>query len=276
MLMLTSVSVKLAPVTLKPLVFARVKVMVELLLDTIVAGRKTLLTVGTAVPAATTLRIAVFEAGLDVVLELGPSTLLVTGTVTVQLPVAGMVSPVILRDVSPAPKLLPPAPAHVPPAGPATETVMPLGNVSMKDPAIGEPLAFARVKVMVEVPPEAMVAGKKTLVIVGTAGSAHGGTVIVSPVVDTVPPNARALPPHCTVLSIVIPAASITVPWKVEFAPSVVAPPGVHQTSQADGPLNVTTEPATVVSAPVILKMYVPLPPRVIPPVPIEAAPSMQ
>jgi len=151
-------------------------------------------------------------------------------------------------------------------------------SVSLKLALSGEPLAFARVKVMVEVPPDAMVAGKKTLVIVGAAGSAHGGTVIVSPVVETVPPNAKALPPHVIVLPIVIPEGSMTVPMKVEFAPSVVAPPGVHQTSHSDAPLlNATIELADVVSAPVILKMYVPLPLRVIvPPPPMEAAPSMQ
>ena len=101
----------------------------------------------------------------------------------------------------------------------------------------------------------------------------HDGTVIVSTSVETVPPNAKALPVQVTVLPMVIPAASMSVPTNVELAPSVVAAVGVQNTSQADAlPASVTTELATVVSAPVILKMYVPLPERVIPPAPMEAA----
>ena len=67
------------------------------------------------------------------------------------------------------------------------------------------------------------------------------------------------------------------VPLKVELAPSVAAAVGVQKTSQADAPpVNVTAELATVVSAPLILKMYVPAPSRVIPAVPMEAAPETQ
>ncbi len=92
-------------------------------------------------------------------------------------------------------------------------------------------------------------------VALGTVAHA-AGTVIVFAVVETVPPNAKALPCHDTVLPIVIPDASMSVPTKVEFAPSVVAAMGVHQTSQADAPpANVTIELAEVVSAPSILKM---------------------
>ena len=101
----------------------------------------------------------------------------------------------------------------------------------------------------------------------------HIEVVIVSVVVEIVPPNAKALPVHVIVLPIVIPEASISVPTNVEFAPSVVAEVGVQNTLQADAPLaKVTTESATVVSAPFILKMYVPLPERVIPPAPMDAA----
>jgi hypothetical protein len=96
---------------------------------------------------------------------------------------------------------------------------------------------------------------------------------MISVSVDTVPPNDKARPVHVTVLPIVIPASSMSVPANVEFAPSVVAPVGVQKTSHADAPpANVTTELATVVSAPSILKIYVPLPERVIPPDPIDAA----
>lgn len=96
---------------------------------------------------------------------------------------------------------------------------------------------------------------------------------MVSVVVETVPPNASALPVHVTVLPMVIPEASMSVPANVVFAPSVVAAFGDQNTSHADAPpASVTAELATVVSAPFIRKMYVPLPVSVIPPVPMEAA----
>lgn len=113
---------------------------------------------------------------------------------------------------------------------------------------------------------------------VGVAvGATHVDTVIASEVVETVPPKAKALPDHVTVLPIVIPAASMIVPMNVELAPSVVAAVGAQKTSQDDAPLvSVMPEFATDVSAPLTLKMYVPLPLKVIPPVPMDAAPEVQ
>ena len=105
----------------------------------------------------------------------------------------------------------------------------------------------------------------------------HVGAVIVSALDVMVPPYESALPVHPTVLPMVIPGSSISVPANVEFAPSVVAALGVQNTSQADTPAdNVTTEPATVFRAPTILNVYVPLPVSVMPPVPMDAAPVMQ
>ena len=108
-------------------------------------------------------------------------------------------------------------------------------------------------------------------------GATHEGTVIVSASVVTVPPKAKARPVNNAVLPIVIPEASIIVPLIVELAPSVVAEVGVQKTSQDDAPPgNVTEELATVVNAPLILKIYVPVPLREIPAAPIEAAPDTQ
>jgi len=107
-------------------------------------------------------------------------------------------------------------------------------------------------------------------------GIVHIGTVIVSVSVVTVPLNASALPVQDVVLPTVIPTSSMTVPANVLFAPRVVAKVGVQNTSQADGPLKVTTAPLAEVSAPVILKIYVPLPERVIPPAPIDVAAAIQ
>ena len=57
----------------------------------------------------------------DTIVVLGsvPGTLLVTTTVTVQEPFAGMVSPVNASAVWLVVKVLPAAPTHVPPAAPA-------------------------------------------------------------------------------------------------------------------------------------------------------------
>jgi len=84
----------------------------------------------------------------------------------------------------------------------------------------------------------------------------HVGAVMVSVVVETVPPNAKALPVQPTVVPMVIPEASMSVPRNVEVDPSVVAAVGVHQMSQADAPLaNLTAELATDVRAPCTRKM---------------------
>ena len=103
--------------------------------------------------------------------------------------------------------------------------------------------------------------------------AAHVPTVMVSLDVETVPPNARACPVHVMTLPMVIPDASMSVPMKVEFAPSVVAAVGVQNTLQAGAPpASLTAELATVVRAPFTLKMNVPPPVRVIPAAPMEAA----
>lgn len=80
-------------------------------------------------------------------------------------------------------------------------------------------------------------------------------TVMVSVVVETVPPKAKARPTQVTVLPIVIPEASILVPTKELLAPRVVAAVGVQKTLQATAPPDKdTAELATVVSAPLIRK----------------------
>src|SRR6185437_11015862 len=84
---------------------------------------------------------------------------------------------------------------------------------------------------------------------------AYDGTVMVSVLVETVPPNAKTLPVRSTLLLIVTPAASSMIPANCVFAPSVVAPVGTHDTVEACAPSRLTIEFATVVSAPLILKM---------------------
>src|SRR5579864_9070427 len=57
---------------------------------------------------------------------------------------------------------------------------------------------------------------------------AYDGTVMVSALVETVPPNAKILPVRSTLLLIVTPDASSMIPANWVFAPSVVAPVGTH------------------------------------------------
>jgi len=126
---------------------------------------------------------------------------------------------------------------------------------------------------VVVVAPWVVVVVAPWVVVVVVLGVLQVGTVIVSVVVETVPPKANALPVQLIVVPIVIPEASMLVPRNVDVAPSVVAAVGVQKTSQDDAPLaSLTAEFATVVSAPSTRKMKVPLPVRVIPAVPMDAA----
>jgi hypothetical protein len=97
------------------------------------------------------------------------------------------------------------------------------------------------------------------------------GIEIVLMSVEIVPPNDRALPVQIALVPIVIPALSIIVPLNVEFEPRVDVAVGSQKILHADDPDNVITELSAVVKAPLILKIYVPLPERVIPPEPIDA-----
>ena len=173
--MFARVSVKLADVSGVPSGLVIVKVIVVRSWDVIAAGEKAFTITGAV---ADTVRVAVLDTALagasalvnaDVVLTCGPGTLLVTITVTVQEPLAGTVSPVNASAVAPAVKPLLPAPAQLPPAGPVELMAIPL-SVSVKAPAVsGTPSVFARVNVMVDVAPAAMVEGENAFAIVGAA-----------------------------------------------------------------------------------------------------------
>jgi hypothetical protein len=81
--------------------------------------------------------------------EAGLIEALATLTVTVQLALAGTVMPLKERFVAPAAKLLPPAPAQVPPAAPAAKICM-LESASVKATEVSA-TALLLVKVMVNV-----------------------------------------------------------------------------------------------------------------------------
>jgi hypothetical protein len=170
-----NVSATEVTVIAEALPFVMVIVSVEVPPGLIVAGEKAFVIDGAV---AVTVSAAVFDAGpvgawaLDrpeVVLLSVPATVPRTTTVTVHESDAGTVSPLNVSAACPAVKLLPPAPAHVPPPAPVASITMPAGIVSVK-PALVSVIGFGlvSVKVTVLVPPIATVAGENALLIDGT------------------------------------------------------------------------------------------------------------
>lgn len=170
----------------------------------------------------------------------------VTRTVTVQLPLAGMVMPVKDRLVSPSAKVFPEAPVHVPPAfcGPLIDISV---NVSVKvaDVRLIESV-FIRVKVIVDVCVAEITAGLNALVIVGLARTvrsteAEGDPTVVSAVVtplvllgctpatlDVTTTVTVQFPPDGIVIplkdSAVTPLAKLLVPAPTHVPPADCAP----------------------------------------------------
>ena len=91
-------------------------------------------------------------------------------------------------------------------------------------------------------------------VIEGTVGAAHTpGSEIALALVVTVPPDVKARPDKVAPAPMDIPAFPMTVPMKVELAPSVVAAVGAQNTLPAQAPpLRETMESAAVLSAAVV------------------------
>ena len=229
-----------------------------------------------AAAGATLLPLLVCKAPPASVLTNLPAVVEVTFTVIVQVPgvPAGIVEFVDKLTVVPpgvaltTPPPLPPLPQVVLAFGVGAIT-SPVGKVSMSGAVKVATLRFGLDSVMVrgEVPPVLMKTGLKPLASEGSAVSPPGnaaqtGTVIVFASVVTVPPNARALPVKFVKCPNVIPAASRIFPTNVgvgdseAFAPSVVAPMGAQNTSEAQAPpARLTSELAPVVSAPPGLKM---------------------
>ena len=87
-------------------------------------------------------------------------------------------------------------------------------------------------------------------VIDGTVGAAHTpGSEIALALVVTVPPDVKARPDKVAPAPMDIPAFPMTVPMKVELAPSVVAAVGAQNTLPAQAPpLRETMESAAVLS----------------------------
>src|SRR6188472_170173 len=160
------------------------------------------------------------------------------------------------------------------------------GKVLVVPEETGVPFTNREKSETILVPPLSLMTLLMTVTVDGCddppgAGGGHAvGTVMVSFAVVIVPPKAKDLPSHSVLLPMVTPASLTIVPMNVVSAPSVAAALGVQNTSDAwqagTPPTKVTSELSTVESAPVILKIYVPPPLKLIPPDPMEAAPPMQ
>lgn len=104
----------------------------------------------------------------EVLLGSMPGVLLVTLKVIVQLLLAGMVTPVKVRAVAPAARVLGVVPRQVPPTAPPDALIF--ASVSLNVPPVsGKALVLAKVRVTTEAPPEEIVAGAKAFDIVGSA-----------------------------------------------------------------------------------------------------------
>ena len=112
-----------------------------------------------------------------------PETLLVRPTVTVQLAAAGMVRPLNWSvPVCPAVKLLEPAPAQVPPAGPVAATERFVSASVKKPPVSATALGFEMVKVTTLVPPCWMGLTEKAFEMVGAPTTIRFVTPETAPV----------------------------------------------------------------------------------------------
>jgi hypothetical protein len=89
----------------------------------------------------------------DVAFGCEPTVLLVTAKVTVQFPLAGIVIPLKLSAVAPAPRVFVFAPRQVPAAAPPTALI--LASVSVNEALVrSAALLLLRVRVTVELPPD--------------------------------------------------------------------------------------------------------------------------
>jgi len=155
-----------------------VTVSVDVAPGSIVAGAKAFATVGAV---AVTVRFAVFEAAPvdvwlvdtpEVVLGFTPGVVPRTTTVAVHESDAGMLIPLKDKFAWFAAKLLPPAPAQVPPAAPAASITMPESTSENAAPVSAKVFGFVIVKVSVVVPPSGMVDDVKALLIEGGEATA--------------------------------------------------------------------------------------------------------
>ena len=181
----------------------------------------------------------------------------VTITVTVQLPLAGIVIPLKFRLVAPFKRLLLVAPVQVPAAFWAPLIVMPV-RVSVKVAFVNALVfGFVRLNVMIEVPPATIVAGLNDFTIVGFKESLS--VLVHAPVPEL---KLRVIPPLVAQLvpRFVVPLGGVTTaafaigplafPATVAFTVNVITAPLRIVTVVLRFPVPFT-EPHTVVTLPV-------------------------
>ena len=191
-----------------------------------------------------------------------PVEVAAASSVTVRVAMLGVAVP-------PAPSPLQVIEASVKPAGGADSVIVVTTAaavsvcVAPETPTPGAAVVMVcGAKPLLPVKPNAPTPPFDTLVTVTVGGAGGGaaqapGTVMVLELVETVPPNAKALPVKLAPSPTATPAASRIFPTKVLAAPSVVAPAGAQNTLPAQAPPAKTTrEVAPVVTAPPVdLKM---------------------
>ena len=226
----------------------RVTVSVEIPPNGMDAGLKDLRRLGETL--AVTVRVApaapvlfpmlVCSAPTDSVLRKAPAEFVVTFTVTVQEPLAGIEPPVKVTLDVPVVAVPPQLELALP------ETSMPLGNVSVSGPVRPAAMLFGLVNVMVrvEIPPDVMAAGIKDL---RRTGETLEVTVNVALAVAVLPPLLVSSAPTASVL-IKTPAE-----FAVTFTVTVQAP-----LAGMDPPVNVMLDIPTVAAPPQV----VPTPPE--------------
>jgi hypothetical protein len=226
-----------------------VMVSVEMPFVTIVAGAKALAIVG---ETEVTVSVAVLDTGPvavcvvdtpEVVFGFAPIAVPRTTIVTVHERLAGTEIPVNASAVWFAAKTFPPAPAHVPPAGPALSITMPESG-SVNAPFVSaNALALVSVKVMVLVVPSGIDAGEKAFAIVGApatdsdadAAVPAGAWVLVAVLVVFVIEDVVVT--DCVIVQ--LPFGGITPALNPTEAPpftppvSTALPPAVHATLPA-------------------------------------------
>ena len=201
---------------------------------------------------AVTVRVAVFDAAPvaawlletpDAVFGLAPIAVPRTTTVTVHESDAGTVRPENASAVWPAAKLLPAAPAHVPPAAAAVSITMP-ESVSVNAPAVSaKAFGFVSVNVIVLVPPSGTLAGEKPFASVGDpetasvadAAAPAGACALVAVLVVLI--TEAVVVTDCVMVQ--LPPGGITPVVKPTLVPpltppvSVALPPALHATLPA-------------------------------------------
>lgn len=204
----------------------------------------------------------------EVLLGLGPTVLLVTLKVTLQLLFDGMVMPLKVSAVAPAVSVDGLVPAQLPPTAPPAAVMF--TSVSLKDAFVSAVvvLLLERVRVTVELPPEAIDVGLKTFPMVGGPRTVRLAVLLPVPAVGicvvVMPEVAFGCTPAVLLVTVKITVqllfAGMVMPLKLSPVAPAVSKDGVVPTQ-----VPLTAPPAAVmfesvsVNAPPVRAMLFPL-----------------